>query len=101
MARQYGHFPPQLYVREATHIVGDQVFTQNNRVPYSEMKKCYRDSVAIGSWAFDIHEMERVAIKSESGQPIAYNEGLTSPSNGGVFLLDIPYYMLLPQRKKW
>ena len=95
-----GHFPPQLYVREAARIVGDQVYTQNDRVPYSEMKKCYRDSIAIGSWAFDIHEMERVAVKNESGQPVAYNEGLTSPSNGGVFLFDIPYYVILPQRKE-
>ena len=94
------HFPPQLYVREAARIVGDSVFTQNDRVPYTEMKKCYHDSVAIGSWAFDIHEMERIAVKNESGQPIAYNEGLTSPGNGGVVLFDIPYYVLLPQRKE-
>lgn len=95
-----GHFPPQLYVREAARIVGDSVFTQNDRVPYTNMKKCYRDSIAVGSWAFDIHEMERVAVKNESGQPIAYNEGLTSPSNGGVVFFDIPYYVLLPQRKE-
>ena len=95
-----GHFPPQLYVREAACIVGDKVFTQNDRVPYYDMKKCYRDSIAIGSWAFDIHEMERVAIKNESGQSIAYNEGLTKPSNGGVFLFDIPYYVILPQMKE-
>ena len=95
-----GYFPPQLYVREAARIIGDQIFTQNDRVPYTEMEKCYRDSIAIGSWAFDIHEMERVAVKNEAGQPIAYNEGLTSPSNGGVVLFDIPYYVLLPQKKE-
>ena len=41
-----GRFPPQLYVGEAACIVGDEVFTQNDRVPYTDMKKCYRDSIA-------------------------------------------------------
>ena len=94
------HFPLQLYIREAARIVGDKVFTQNDRVPYTEMEKCYRDSIGIGSWAFDIHEMERVAVKNESGQPIAYNEGLTSYDSGGIVLFDIPYYVVLPQRKE-
>ena len=61
---------------------------------------CYRDSIGIGSWAFDIHEVERVAVKNESGQPIAYNEGLTSYDSGGIVLFDIPYYVVLPQRKE-
>ena len=96
-----GHFPPQLYIREAARIVGDKVFTQNVRVPYNEMEKCYRDSIAVGAWGFEIHGMEQVAVKNgSSGQPIAFNEGLTTSSLGGFELFDIPYYVLLPQRKE-
>ena len=94
------HFPPQMYVREAARIVGDKVFTQNDRVPYSDMGKCYKDSIAVGSWAFDIHEMERVVVKDESGNPIVYNEGLTKPNTGGAVLYDIPYYVLMPKRSE-
>ena len=94
------NFPPQMYVREAARIIGDKVFSQNNRVPYSDMGKCNRDSIAVGSWAFDIHEMERVAVKDKSGNPIVYNEGLTKPSTGGAVLFDIPYYVLMPKRSE-
>lgn len=94
-----GNFPPQLYVREAARIIGDQVYSQNDRVPYDETN-CSRDSIAVGSWAFDIHEMQRVAVKDEHGNPMVYNEGLTTPENGGIFLFDIPFYVLLPKRSE-
>ena len=95
-----GHFPPQLYIREAARIIGDKVFTQNDRVPYSEMEKCYRDSIAVGAWGFEIHAMERVAVRNGSSRPTPYNEGHTQSSLGGDFFFDIPYYVLLPQRKE-
>ena len=95
------HFPPQLYVREAARIVGDKVFSQNNRVSYSVVGNCSKDSIGIGSWGFDIHEMERVVVKdSKSGGPIVYNEGLTKPNLGGSVLFDIPYYVLMPKRSE-
>ena len=93
------HFPPQLYVREAARIVGDRVYSQNDRVPYEETK-CSNESIAIGAWAFDIYEMQRVAVEDESGNPMVYNEGLTTPENGGIILFDIPFDILLPKRSE-
>ena len=97
-----GHFPPQMYVREAARMCGGQVFTQNDRISTSiDSDHFCKDSIAVGSWAFDIHEMQRVVVKDKStGKPMAYNEGLTSPSNGGTVLYDIPYYVLLPNRNE-
>lgn len=41
-----GHFPRQLYVREAARMVGDRVFTQDDR-----SRDYWRhDSIAMGSW---------------------------------------------------
>ena len=58
------HFPPQLYVREAARIIGDKVYTQNDRIDASSdaLLGCLNDSIAIDSWAFDIHEMQRVVV---------------------------------------
>ena len=97
------HFPPQLYVREAARIVGDKVYTQNDRIEASSnaLLGCLNDSIAIDSWAFDIHEMQRMVVTdSNTGMKMIYNEGLTSPSNGGNFFFEIPYYILLPKRKE-
>ena len=55
-----GHFPRQLYVREAIRLVGDQVFTQNDRTT-----GCKHNSIAVGSWGLDNHVMQRVAVWSK------------------------------------
>ena len=95
------HFPPQLYVREAARMVGDRVYSQNDRIPSNIIGGCSNDSIAIGSWAFDIHEMERVAIENTStGMPEVFNEGLTFPNTGGVYFFEIPYYILLPRKQE-
>ena len=56
------HFPRQLYAREAARMVGDRVFTQNDRV-----EACRHDSIAVGSWGLDIHEMQRIAVERKEG----------------------------------
>ena len=96
-----GHFPPQLYVREAARLVGDRVFTQHSRVRAEQPGGCRPDAIAVASWAFDIHEMERVAVAGDGaggGGAVPFNEGLTSPRNGGSFFFELPYWLLLPQR---
>ena len=76
-----GHFPPQLYVREAARLIGDRVYTQNSRImdgrcPSGEC--CQKDGVALGAWGYDVHDMQRVAVKNETtGEWSAFNEGLT------------------------
>ena len=62
---------------------------------------CLDESIAVGSWAYDIHDMERVAVMDEeTGEPMAYNEGLTNYDNGGIYFFEIPYYILLPRRQE-
>ena len=76
-----GHFPPQLYVREAARLIGDRVYTQNSRImdgrcPSGEC--CQKDGVALGAWGYDVHDMQRVAVKNETtGEWSVFNEGLT------------------------
>jgi hypothetical protein len=93
------HYPPQLYVREAARMVGDKVYTQNDRVYSGGPGGCRDDSIGVGSWGFDIHQMERVPVSGASGSgPYAYNEGLTSPGQGDNIAFDLPYWLLLPKR---
>jgi len=114
-----GHFPRQLYVREALRMVGDRVFTQNDRwtttdnasnsntiiatdINSNSNKSCRNDSIAVASWGFDIHDMQRVAVldKTDPTKPsrIAYNEGLTPSNYDGNQPFDLPYWVLLPNR---
>ncbi len=95
------HFPPQLYVREAARIVGDKVYVQKDKVQANTPDGCLDDSIAIGEWGFDIHDMQRVAvIDKETKEPIVFNEGLTSGGTGGSFVYEVPYYIILPKRKE-
>ncbi|KAL6057338.1 Xanthan lyase [Balamuthia mandrillaris] len=73
---QNDHWPPQLYVREAVRMLGQRIFSQNDRVAAS-CDSCRPDSIALGDWGFDIHEMERVAVPANytASKTQAYNEG--------------------------
>ncbi|KAL6075547.1 Xanthan lyase [Balamuthia mandrillaris] len=96
---QNDHWPPQLYVREAVRMLGQHVFSQNDRVAAS-CDYCRPESIALGDWGFDIHEMERVAVPSNytASKTQAYNEGLTPPGQGGFFVFEIPYAVLTPKQ---
>lgn len=50
-----GHWPPQLYVREARRMVGGSVFTANGI-----RNGHVADSVALGGYALDVHHTQRV-----------------------------------------
>eukprot|EP00658_Telonema_sp_P-2_P036541 TRINITY_DN2640_c0_g1_i1.p1 TRINITY_DN2640_c0_g1~~TRINITY_DN2640_c0_g1_i1.p1 ORF type:complete len:672 (-),score=119.62 TRINITY_DN2640_c0_g1_i1:322-2337(-) len=101
------NFPPQLYVREARRLVGDKVFSQNDRVA-----GCTADSVGLGAWGFDIHEMQRVAVLrgsnssgnlrggSDEKEWVVWNEGLTSPGQGGTVIFELPFSIILPKRSE-
>ena len=93
------HFPPQLYVREAVRIVGDRVFTQSDHVEATK-GGCKYDSIALGQWGFDVHDMQRVVVEDSDGRHYVYNEGLTHSWTGGSFVYEIPYYVLLPARNQ-
>ena len=88
------HLPPQLYIREGLRLVNDDVFTQNHILS----GLCRRDTVALGSWFYDVHVVTRTANNSHAmnegyvGHPIAHLNGSTS---GPVF--EIPYSIMLPK----
>ncbi len=103
------HFPPQLYVREAARLVGDKVYTQNSRIMNGKCPTggcCQKDGIALGAWGYDVHDMQRVAVKdNETGQWSTINEGLTGcgfgfPGPGCVHMFELPFYVLLPKRSE-
>jgi hypothetical protein len=103
-----GHFPPQLYVREAARLIGDKVYTQNTRVQNGACPNgdcCEAEGVALGAWGYDIHDMQRVAAKNATtGKWSIVNEGLTGcgfgfPAvSGCVHMFELPFWVLLPKR---
>ncbi len=82
-----GHWPAQLYIREARRMVGDFVMTQKDL--QTELTKA--DSIGMGSYNSDSHNVERVATR----EGLAQNEGdMQVP----VKPYEIPYRVLLPKR---
>ena len=63
-------WPHQLYVREARRMIGEMVFTQNDRVAAAPMN----DSVAVGNYNIDGHMAQRVLLPDGS----VTNEGCLS-----------------------
>ena len=94
------HFPPQLYVREARRLVGDQVFTQVdalNKTPRGNL------SIGMGCYNFDSHCEERYACDPETSPTCTmYNKTYlavqcgTAVPNPGVY--QMPLSVLLPKR---
>lgn len=89
-----GHFPRQIYVREAVRMVGDQVFTQNDR-----SSECRNDSIGVATWFFDIHDVSRVAVKGENNETWSVmNEGLVGSDEDQIVPFDLPYWVILPKK---
>lgn len=88
------YLPPRLYVREGLRLVNDHVFTQNHLIS----GLCRNDTVALGSWYYDVHVVTRTANNSFAtnegyiGQPIARLNGSQS---GPTF--EIPYSVMVPR----
>lgn len=91
-----GHFPRQLYARETIRMVGDKVFTQNDRTP-----DCREDSIAVATWWFDIHNVQRAAVLNGAGTNAtwtAWNEGLVTNKDATILPFDLPYWTILPKK---
>ena len=83
-----GKLSPQLYVREGRRMIGDWVFTQQDR----EFKHPQTDSIGLFSYNIDSHNTQRY-VDSIGG---VRNEGdfeLWGGSNG-----QMPYRLMLPAR---
>eukprot|EP01064_Diplonema_japonicum_P026403 TRINITY_DN37816_c0_g1_i1.p1 TRINITY_DN37816_c0_g1~~TRINITY_DN37816_c0_g1_i1.p1 ORF type:complete len:541 (+),score=78.12 TRINITY_DN37816_c0_g1_i1:57-1625(+) len=83
-----GHFPPQLYVREALRVVGDDVFTQNKW-----MYDTTNESVGLGGWGIDIHVVHR----RSNGDNVVFDEGFFSPGTGNK-AFKLPFSLVLPKK---
>ena len=88
-----GHWPHQLYVRDARRMTGEYVLTQHDL----DLARSHDDAVAMGSYNIDIREVQRVSVPGSRGPAAPQgtaNEGyLTVP----VKPYQVPYRSLLPR----
>ena len=82
------HWPHQIYVREARRMIGSYVMTENEL----RKKKPTPDSVGMGSYTIDSHNVQRYITPEGSVQ----NEGDIGVSTGGPY--EIAYGSLVPKR---
>lgn len=82
------HWPPQIYVREARRLVGEEVVTEQD----CRRMRIAGDSVGLGSYSMDSHNVQRYVTPMGCVQ----NEGNIEANPGGPYA--IPYRALLPRR---
>ncbi len=86
-----GHWPHQIYVREARRMVGDFVITE----PHLRRQKPTPDPVGMGAYNMDSHNVQRYVARDESGRAYARNEGDIQVSPGGPY--PISYRAIVPR----
>jgi len=88
---QTGHWPHQLYVREARRMVSDYVITEHDCRGH---RSAAEDSIGMGSYNMDSHNCTRF-VKMENGKARVLNEGDVQV---GVTPYPIPYRVIVPKR---
>ncbi len=83
-----GHWPYQLYVREARRMVGEYVMSQKDI--QTELTK--PDSIGMGSYNSDSHNVQR--RPTEDGRAVENEGDMQVP----VTPYEIPYRLILPKR---
>jgi hypothetical protein len=76
-------------------MVGDHVFTQNDR-----SSECRDDSIGVATWFFDIHDVSRVAVKGENYSWSVMSEGLVGQDEDQILPFDLPYWVILPKKEQ-
>lgn len=89
-----GHWPHQIYVREARRMVGDFVMTENHILG----KKETLHSVGMGSYNMDSHNVQRYVAKDEQGRAYVLNEGDIQVNPGGPY--PISFQSIVPKQKE-
>ncbi len=84
----HGHWPHQIYVREARRMVGQFVMTENELLK----KRPTPDSVGMGSYNIDSHNVQRYITPEGYVQ----NEGDIGVPTGGPY--EIAYGALVPRK---
>jgi hypothetical protein len=91
--KETGHWPHQLYVREARRMVSDYVMTQAD----CESKRAAEDSVGLASYNMDSHFCQRVAVV-EKGRATVRNEG--GFGHGIAKPYPVSYRAIVPKREE-
>lgn len=90
---EYGHWTPQLYIREARRLVGEYVATQANCDNVAKVD----DGVGMAAYTMDSHNCQRVVIVKE-GKAMVKNEGNVEIKGGLPY--DVSYRCLTPKREE-
>ena len=86
-----GHWPHQIYVREARRMIGAYVMTENELLK----KRATPDSVGMGSYGMDSHNIQRYIIGTGKDAYVQ-NEGDIGVSTNGPY--QISYGSLVPKK---
>ena len=90
---EFGHWTPQLYIREARRMVGEYVATQANCDNIAKVD----DGVGMAAYTMDSHNCQRVVIVKD-GKAMVKNEGNVEISGGLPY--DVSYRCLTPKREE-
>jgi len=86
-----GHWPHQLYIREARRMVSDYVLTEND----CRHARQADDAVGMGSYNMDSHNCSRF-VKIENGQARVLNDGDVQAPPAGPY--PVSYRSIVPRR---
>ncbi len=86
-----GHWPHQIYVREARRMVSDFVVTELHLRRIKETPR----PVGMGSYNMDSHNTQRYVARDEQGRACARNEGDVQVGPGGPYSID--YGAIIPK----
>lgn len=90
---EYGHWTPQLYIREARRMVGEYVTTQAN----CDNVVSVEDGVGMAAYTMDSHNCQRIVIEKD-GMAMVKNEGNVEIYGGLPY--DVSYRSLTPKREE-
>jgi hypothetical protein len=90
-----GHYPPQLYVREAIRLVGARVLTQAD-VFGAKVRHDAR-SIGLSRWLVDIHAVQRIAVRDgQTGEWSVANAGGRNTVSAPWQLTEVAYDAIIP-----
>ncbi|PAZ03078.1 MAG: FAD-dependent oxidoreductase [Opitutia bacterium AMD-G3] len=87
-----GHWPHQIYVREARRMTADVVVNEN----HLKRKLPTPRSVGMGSYNMDSHNVQRIVVKDADGKAYVRNEGDVQVNPGRPY--PIEYGSLVPKK---
>ncbi len=90
---EYGHWTPQLYIRECRRMVGEYVATQAD----CQSKTVPEDGIALAAYQMDSHNCQRIVVERD-GKKMVKNEG--NVEIGGGLPYPISYRSLTPKREE-